>query len=185
MPKEVRAKKLELGFFECRLCRMVVVDPVECRGCAGLYCAGCLQEYCKRVKQDWLCPEGCGMAGFDRVGRAFEMLMGNLYGKCKNPGCGFEDCLALMQRHQACCRFRDRVGESVAAERDLFWMGVINKILTPTAAQIGYGRDTPGNYGAESGLKSSLEKGMQTREWFEISVLSIINYKIICIITSI
>jgi hypothetical protein len=133
---------MTLDYFICRICKLVVSEPVECRLCEQLFCNSCLTDYLNN-SQESCCPLGCPEPTFERVGHAFDKLMGFVYVKCKNFSCMNEDCIKHIHKHELICKNRqDRmeieVSEDLLSQRDMFWLQIINRIMTPRQYSCNY-----------------------------------------------
>ena len=136
MGKELILSHITSEYFVCRICRDIVRDPVECRICEQLFCNNCLSGFIEN-SQEYTCPHGCVDPVFEKAGHAFEKLMGFIYIKCKFTECLQKECIKSIKQHEDLCRYKKLkkieidVQEDQVAQRDLFWIGVLNKVLTP------------------------------------------------------
>ena len=165
MSKEIAITHLTIQYFLCGICKEVAYEPVECKMCEQLFCNLCLVDYLNN-SQDSCCPLGCPDPLFEKTGHAFEKLMSFIYTKCKTNGCLYEDCIKHIQKHEQVCRHRQQkmeieVPADLLAQRDMFWLQILNKVMTPT--QYSSNSLQPGQFNAYPGsLLSATPKSVQT-----------------------
>ena len=124
MGREIVMKHMTLEYFCCGICKIVVNEPVECKLCHQLFCNSCLIDYLNNSQEPY-CPFGCIDPLFERVGHAFDKLMSFIYSKCKYIGCGFEDCIKYIHKHEQVCIYRSEkmdieTSEDLLVQRDMF-----------------------------------------------------------------
>ena len=159
MGKEITIKHLCIDYFICYLCKTTANDPVQCRLCEKLFCYSCLASYLNST-QSSCCPLGCYEPTFEKACHAFNKLMAHVYVRCKYPGCNYEDCIKLVQKHEQICRFKQEKMEietnDEIAQRDLFWIQIISKIMTPLH------NNYSSNFGPSSSIAQSPYSGSIT-----------------------
>ena len=138
MGKEIRINCITADYFLCHLCKVTVRRPVECSGCEQIFCYECLRVFLQNEKKS--CPVGCLDARYEKVGHAFEKLMGFIYAKCKFEECQHVESIKSLWVHEKSCKYGKKVleigvDESVK-QRDAFWMEILQKVITPSSQSL-------------------------------------------------
>lgn len=142
MGRDILMKHMTIECFLCELCGDVVSDPVECRMCEKMFCSGCLVGYLNRTTE-LVCPVGCRNTTFEKVGHAYERLLGFIYAKCKYGPCPYEDSIKFIHKHEQACQFKDMDKEfnspdDKVTRRDEFWIGLLTRLMNPNQFPFGF-----------------------------------------------
>lgn len=54
--EEDKAAREKANYFTCAICTMVVLEPMECRGCESQFCKECIQPWLAKNQH---CPKKC------------------------------------------------------------------------------------------------------------------------------
>ena len=149
MGRDIALTHITGEYFICGICDKIIKEPVECRICEQLFCNSCLIEYMEN-SQECVCPHGCNDPVFEKAGHAFEKILGFIYTKCKYLECNHYESILNIDNHEKYCRSKNKieidVSDDALIQRDLFWLKVLNKVMTPNSQSSYMQSFTPGYF---------------------------------------